>query len=99
MTIVDRLTRRPRPTPGSFARIPRARFEQHCRALERQRDTALGQRRAHADWVASWLEQRATAHELDAKHTGTPEDRRHAHRMASADLRALIRDLDEGPTP
>jgi hypothetical protein len=87
-----------RPSPrGSFSRIPRARFDEYIAAVEDSRDRALAARRAHADWIASYLEQRATAHEADAHHTGTPEDRRHAHRMTAHTLRDLIRDIEEGP--
>lgn len=98
MTFADRLARRPRPAPGvNFARIPRRKFEQHCAAIERQRDNAIGQRRAHADWVSSWLQQRADAHDLDGKHHGTHETRRLAHRMTADDLRELMHDLENGP--
>lgn len=81
----------------SFARVPRAKFDEHTAALERQRDRAIAAKRAHADWIASYLEQRADAHDLDARDTRTPADRRLAHRMAAADLRALARDIENGP--
>lgn len=60
------LRRRPRPAPDTFARVPRRQFDAHIAALQRQRDMALGKVRAHADWVASYLEQRAASFREDA---------------------------------
>ena len=76
--------RRPSPRPN-FARIPRARFEQHCAALEAQAARAKGETRAMRDWIACWLEQTAARYE------------RNGHGVIAAELRTLIDDFEKGP--
>lgn len=80
-----------------FDRLTRRQLERQTEHLRDQVNRALAARRAYAQWVASWLEQRADAHAADARHTGTPADRRIAHEMAAADLRQLAIDVERCP--
>lgn len=84
-------TRRPMPN----SRRSRAQLEQAVDSLTQQRELAIGQARAQRDRLAAWLEQRADAHLLDARHERTPEGRRAVHRAVADELRQAAIDVGE----
>jgi hypothetical protein len=102
MTTLPALLRRRRPSPWS--KLTRAQLEAKVGHIERQRDRALGEKRATRDWCASSLERRADAYDADARHMdravpgrGMPEPTLTAlQRRALADaLRDIAREFDE----
>lgn len=99
------LTRRPKPG----IRQTRAQLEAQITALETARDRAIGQRRAALDWITSWLESRAAGFDAEAAHLDRlrpvtarqsvappPLDARQ-YRLLAGEIRACIRDFQEGP--